>query len=86
MTYYKSGSLISNRHFLLLYMLNLYLLHKHRSTVGDCTVLQLFVLNICKIVGFEVFTVVTMNNAIFWDMAPCGSCQSVSLLLTFFFT
>jgi hypothetical protein len=25
-------------------------------------------------VGFEVFTAVTMNNAVFWDVAPCRSC------------
>jgi hypothetical protein len=23
-------------------------------------------------VGFEVFTAVTMTNAVFWDVAPCG--------------
>jgi hypothetical protein len=23
-------------------------------------------------VGFEVFTAVTMKNAVFWDVAPCG--------------
>jgi hypothetical protein len=26
---------------------------------------------ICK---FEVFTAVTMKNAVFWDVAPCRSC------------
>jgi hypothetical protein len=26
----------------------------------------------CKHVGFEIFTAVTMNNAVFWDVAPCG--------------
>jgi hypothetical protein len=29
-------------------------------------------LNLC--VRFEVLTAVTMKNAVFWDMAPCGSC------------
>jgi hypothetical protein len=24
-------------------------------------------------VGFEVFTAVTMKNAVFWDVAPCRS-------------
>jgi hypothetical protein len=24
-------------------------------------------------VGFEVFTAVTMNNAVFWDVTPCRS-------------
>jgi hypothetical protein len=27
-------------------------------------------------VGFEVFTVVTMKNAVFWDVAPIGSCRN----------
>jgi hypothetical protein len=27
-------------------------------------------------VGFEVFTAVTMKNAIFWDVMPCGSCEN----------
>jgi hypothetical protein len=30
----------------------------------------------CKVwpsVGFKVFTAVTMNNAVFWDVAPCRS-------------
>jgi hypothetical protein len=26
-------------------------------------------------VGFEVFTAVTMKNAVFWDVAPCRSCE-----------
>jgi hypothetical protein len=25
-------------------------------------------------VRFEVFTAVTMKNAVFWDVTPCGSC------------
>jgi hypothetical protein len=27
-------------------------------------------------VRFEVFTAVTMKNAIFWDVMPCGSCRN----------
>jgi hypothetical protein len=27
-------------------------------------------------VRFEVFTAVTMNNGVFWDATPCGSCQN----------
>jgi hypothetical protein len=27
-------------------------------------------------VRFEVFTAVTMNNDIFWDVKPCGSCKN----------
>jgi hypothetical protein len=26
--------------------------------------------------GSEVFTAVTMKNAAFWDVAPCGSCKN----------
>jgi hypothetical protein len=28
-------------------------------------------------VRFEVFTTVTMKNAIFWDVMPCGSCKNL---------
>jgi hypothetical protein len=27
-------------------------------------------------VRFEVFTVVTMKNGVFWDVMPCGSCKN----------
>jgi hypothetical protein len=27
-----------------------------------------------KLVKFEVFTAVTMKNAVFWDVAPCRYC------------
>jgi hypothetical protein len=27
-------------------------------------------------VRFEVFTAVTMKNAVFWDVTPCGSCKN----------
>jgi hypothetical protein len=27
-------------------------------------------------VGFEVFTAVTMKNAVFWEVAPCGFCKN----------
>jgi hypothetical protein len=27
-------------------------------------------------VRFEVFTVVTMKNGVFWDVTPCGSCNN----------
>jgi hypothetical protein len=27
-------------------------------------------------VKFEVFMVVTMKNAVFWDVMPCGSCKN----------
>jgi hypothetical protein len=26
--------------------------------------------------GFEVFSAVTMKNAVFWDVTPCGSCEN----------
>jgi hypothetical protein len=25
-------------------------------------------------VRFDIFTAVTMKNAVFWDVTPCGSC------------
>jgi hypothetical protein len=32
---------------------------------------------VCKILAeFEVFTAVTMKNAVFWDVTPCGSCKN----------
>jgi hypothetical protein len=27
-------------------------------------------------VGLEVYTAVTMKNAVFWDVAPCGSSKN----------
>jgi hypothetical protein len=32
------------------------------------------------LVRFELFTAVTMNNAIFWDVMPCGSCFETRFL------
>jgi hypothetical protein len=29
-----------------------------------------------SIIRFEVFMAVTMKNAIFWDVMPCGSCNN----------
>jgi hypothetical protein len=29
------------------------------------------------LVSFEAFTVVTMKNAVFWDLMPCGSCKNL---------
>jgi hypothetical protein len=29
-------------------------------------------------VRFEVFTVVSMKNGVFWDVTPCGSCKNPS--------
>jgi hypothetical protein len=37
----------------------------------DCV--DIFLKNI-PFVRFEVFTAVTMKNAVFWDVAPCISC------------
>jgi hypothetical protein len=34
--------------------------------------------NIHLFVRFEVFTALTMKNAVFWDVAPCRSCVSRS--------
>jgi hypothetical protein len=30
---------------------------------------------LCYFIGFEVFTVVTMKNIVFWDVGPCRSCK-----------
>jgi hypothetical protein len=27
-------------------------------------------------IRFEVFTVLTMKNGVFWDVTPCGSCKN----------
>jgi hypothetical protein len=27
-------------------------------------------------IGFKVFKAVAMKNAVFWDVAPCGSCEN----------
>jgi hypothetical protein len=27
-------------------------------------------------VRFQIFTAVTMKNAVFWDVMPCGSCRN----------
>jgi hypothetical protein len=32
--------------------------------------------NIRPRVTFEVFTAVTMQNGVFWDVTPCGSCKN----------
>jgi hypothetical protein len=35
-----------------------------------------YMLNCMQRVRFEVFTAVTMKNAVFWDVTPCGSCKN----------
>jgi hypothetical protein len=32
--------------------------------------------NITICVRFEVFTAVTMNNGVFWDVTQCGPCKN----------
>jgi hypothetical protein len=34
--------------------------------------ISIFIIN----VRFEAFTAVTMKNAVFWDVTPCGSCEN----------
>jgi hypothetical protein len=36
----------------------------------------MFVVYDSRTVRFEVFTVVTMKNGVFWDVMPCGSCKN----------
>jgi hypothetical protein len=43
-------------------------------TFWHTSVLGAFVPDFIQGVRFEVFTVVTMKNAVFWDVAPCRSC------------
>jgi hypothetical protein len=31
---------------------------------------------ISVVIRFEVFTAVTMNNCVFWDVTPCGFCKN----------
>jgi hypothetical protein len=38
--------------------------------------ISLSLLTTFSFVTFEVFTAVTMNNAVFWDITPCGSCKN----------
>jgi hypothetical protein len=42
----------------------------YERKVGDTFFLELLV----KFLRFEVFTAVTMKNAVFWDVAPSRSC------------
>jgi hypothetical protein len=44
-------------------------LHVHEST-------QCSKASINERARFEVFTVVTMKNGVFWDVKPCGSCKN----------
>jgi hypothetical protein len=46
--------------------------HFFVSTVSD----QLTLNRIWYSVSFEVFTAVTMENEVFWDVTPCGSCKN----------
>jgi hypothetical protein len=42
---------------------------------GEYDILRTLDLNIIC-VRSEVFTAVTVKNAVFWDIAPCGSCKN----------
>jgi hypothetical protein len=42
----------------------------HVLKVGNVVIMGQY--NKFNFVGFEVFTAVTMKNAVFWDVAPCG--------------
>jgi hypothetical protein len=52
------------------------------SSRGDCKTMMIVQLEIQKcmhsaqFVRFEVFTAVTVKNAVFWDVTPCGSCKN----------
>jgi hypothetical protein len=53
---------------------------KRRTEVADilmCIKYVTFIFaEIKKNVRLEVFTAVTMNNGVFWDVMPCGSCKN----------
>jgi hypothetical protein len=48
---------------------------KHLNVTGQYTQITV-VIDIRIDVRFEVFTVVTMKNGVFWDVTPCGSCKN----------
>jgi hypothetical protein len=54
--------------------------HNGCSFIFGELVLQLYcssdMLTCVSLQDFEVLTVVTMRNAVFWDVKPCGSCKS----------
>jgi hypothetical protein len=43
------------------------------TCIVSAKIVELLILKTCGMfVGFEVFTAVTMRNAVFCDVAPCG--------------
>jgi hypothetical protein len=58
-------------------MLNILITSAHQvyNTTKLATEINCFI----NCVRFEVFTVVTMKNAVFWDVTPCGSCKNQRL-------
>jgi hypothetical protein len=50
------------------------ILHSHRRENLNLTFRE--VVKYFKIVRSEVFTAVTMKNAVSWDVTPCGSCKN----------
>jgi hypothetical protein len=47
-------------------------IHVYLIVAGSCQT----DITIRSIYRFEVFTAVTMNNGVFWDVMPCGSCKN----------
>jgi hypothetical protein len=41
-----------------------------------CAYIWYHIAFIFSCVRFEIFTVVTMRNGVFWDVTPCGSCKN----------
>jgi hypothetical protein len=55
--------------------------HQHvLKPVGACPFIFIFIVasktGERAVVRFEVFTMVTMKNADFWDVTPCGYCEN----------
>jgi hypothetical protein len=44
--------------------------------VGSLKILRCFGQSPQFLVRFEVFTAVTVKNAVFWDVTPCDSCNN----------
>jgi hypothetical protein len=48
----------------------------HRVALVTTDVLKENITSINRMIGFEVFTAVTMKNGVFWDVTPFGFCKN----------
>jgi hypothetical protein len=49
------------------------------GTANKQIVSPISTMSIFKYVRYEVFTAVTVKNAVFWDVTPRGSCKNLRL-------